>query len=37
MIPRLKEIYNKEIQPGLKDKFGFKKYFYGTQKLKKLY
>ena len=24
MTPRLKEIFNKEIQPALKDEFGFK-------------
>jgi large subunit ribosomal protein L5 len=27
MIPRLKEIFNKEIQPALKDKFGLKNIF----------
>ena len=27
MAPRLKEIFNKEIQPALKDKFGFKNIY----------
>ena len=27
MIPRLKEIFNKEIQPALKDQFGFKNIY----------
>ena len=27
MTPRLKEIFNKEIQPALKDKFGFKNIY----------
>ena len=27
MNPRLKELYFKEIQPGLKEKFGFKNSF----------
>ena len=27
MTPRLKEIFNKEIQPALKDKFGFKNVY----------
>ena len=27
MIPRLKEIYNKEIQPSLKDSLGLKNVF----------
>ena len=27
MIPRLKEIFNKEIQPALKDKLGLKNIF----------
>ena len=25
MIPRLKEVYTKEIKPSLKEKYGFKK------------
>ena len=36
MTPRLKELYYKEIQPALKDKFGFKNIYMGP-KLKKLY
>ena len=35
MIPRLKELYVKEIRPGLKEKFGFKNY-YMAPKLKKV-
>ena len=35
MIPRLKDIYNKKIQPELKDKFGFKN-IYMTPKLNKV-
>jgi len=31
MIPRLKEIYFKEIQPHLKEKFGFKNSFMGPK------
>ena len=31
MIPRLKEIYFKEIQPSLKKKFGFKNIYMGPQ------
>ena len=31
MIPRLKEIYFKEIQPSLKKKFGFKNVYMGPQ------
>ena len=31
MIPRLKEIYFKEIQPSLKKKFGFKNAYMGPQ------
>jgi len=27
MTPRLKEIFNKEIQPALKDQFGFKNIY----------
>ena len=27
MIPRLKEIFNKEIQPALNDQFGFKNIY----------
>ena len=34
MTPRLKELYFKEIQPALKDKFGLK-IFIWVQKLKK--
>ena len=35
MIPRLKEIFNKEIQPELKDKFGFKN-IYMAPKIEKI-
>ncbi len=35
MIPRLKELYVKEIRPGLKEKFGFKNY-YMAPKLEKV-
>ena len=35
MTPRLKEIYNKEILPSLKEKFGFKNVYMGP-KLKKV-
>ena len=35
MIPRLKEIYVKEIQPSLKEKFGLKNVYMGP-KLKKV-
>jgi large subunit ribosomal protein L5 len=35
MNPRLKELYKKEIQPGLKEKFGFKNLFM-TPKLDKV-
>ena len=35
MIPRLKEIFNKEIQPALKDKFGLKNIFM-TPKIEKV-
>jgi large subunit ribosomal protein L5 len=35
MIPRLKEIYIKEIQPNLKEKFGFKNTYMGP-KLEKI-
>ena len=35
MIPRLKEIYYKEIQPSLKTKFGFKNLYMGP-KIKKV-
>ena len=35
MLPRLKDIYNKKIQPELKDKFGFKN-IYMTPKLNKV-
>ena len=35
MIPRLKEIFNKEIQPALKDKFGFKN-IYMAPKIEKI-
>ena len=31
MIPRLKEIYFKEIQPTLKEKFGFKNTYMGPK------
>ena len=31
MIPRLKEIYFKEIQPSLKEKFGFKNIYMGPK------
>ena len=31
MIPRLKEIYFKEIQPSLKEKFGFKNTYMGPK------
>ena len=31
MTPRLKEIYFKEIQPNLKEKFGFKNIYMGPQ------
>ena len=31
MIPRLKEIYYKEIQPSLKTKFGFKNLYMGPK------
>ena len=31
MIPRLKEIYFKEIQPNLKEKFGFKNTYMGPK------
>ena len=35
MTPRLKEIFNKEIQPALKEKFGFKNIFM-TPKIEKV-
>ena len=35
MIPRLKEIYNKEIQPSLKDSLGLKNIFM-TPKIEKV-
>ena len=35
MTPRLKEIFNKEIQPALKDQFGFKN-IYMTPKIEKV-
>jgi len=35
MTPRLKEIFNKEIQPALKEKFGFKN-IYMTPKIEKV-
>ncbi len=35
MTPRLKEIFNKEIQPALKDKFGFKN-IYMAPKIEKI-
>ena len=35
MIPRLKEIFNKEIQPALKDQFGFKN-IYMSPKIEKI-
>ena len=35
MIPRLKEIFNKEIQPALKDQFGFKN-IYMAPKIEKI-
>ena len=31
MIPRLKELYIKEIQQSLKSKFGYKNIFMGPQ------
>ena len=31
MIPRLKEIYFKEVQPSLKEKFGFKNTYMGPK------
>ena len=31
MTPRLKEIFNKEIQPALKDQFGFKNLYMGPK------
>ena len=31
MIPRLKELYFKEIQPSIKEKFGFKNRYMGPQ------
>ena len=31
MNPRLKELYFKEIQPALKDKFGFKNLYMGPK------
>ena len=31
MIPRLKELYIKNIQPDLKEKFGFKNKYDGTR------
>ena len=31
MIPRLKELYFKEIQPALKNQFGFKNLYMGPQ------
>ena len=31
MTPRLKEIYNKEILPSLKEKFGFKNVYMGPK------
>ena len=36
MIPRLKEQYLKEIQPDLKNQFGFKMFIWPL-KLKKLF
>ena len=35
MTPRLKEIFNKEIQPALKDQFGFKN-IYMAPKIEKI-
>ena len=35
MTPRLKEIFNKEIQPALKVQFGFKN-IYMTPKIEKI-
>ena len=35
MTPRLKEMFNKEIQPALKEKFGFKN-IYMTPKIEKV-
>ena len=35
MTPRLKEIFNKEIQPALKDQFGFKN-IYMTPRIEKI-
>ena len=31
MTPRLKEIFNKEIQPALKDQFWLQKYLHGAK------
>ena len=31
MTPRLKELYLKEIQPSLKDRFGFKNLYMGPK------
>ena len=31
MIPRLKELYYKEIQPSLKTQFGYKNVIYGSK------
>ena len=31
MTPRLKEIYFKEIQPSIKEKFGFKNKYMGPK------
>ena len=36
MTPRLKEIFNKEIQPALKESLGTEKYLYDP-KWKKLF
>ena len=35
MTPRLKEIFNKQIQPALKDQFGFKN-IYMAPKIEKI-
>ena len=36
MIPRLKNLFHKEIQPALKAQFGYKNIYMGP-KLKKLF
>ena len=34
MTPRLKEMFNKEIQPALKDQFGFKNMYMAPRIMK---